>query len=125
MRVFRILLNEAITLPEWASLSKKIFYRARKEVKPKKLLVLRDIDPRLRRSTAKFAIAGAILGAVLLLGERPVRALFAGWTSLREEMILLVLAAVGAIIYGIAIRVLFRREWRDLMSGRRGSEPSA
>ena len=33
-------------------------------------------------------------------------------------MTLLVLAAVGAIIYGIAIRVLFRREWRTLIQGR-------
>ena len=54
-----------------------------------------------------------ILGAALLLGERPVRALFAGWTSLRDEMTLLVLAAVGAIIYGIAIRVLFQPGMAD------------
>ena len=73
---------------------------------------------RLRRSSAKFAIAGVILGGALLLCERPVSALFAGWTSLRNEMTLLVLAAVGAIIYGIAIRVLFSREWRDLIQGR-------
>jgi len=59
-----------------------------------------------------------------LLGQRPVGTLFSGWPSLRNEMTLLALAVVGAIIYGIAIRALFRREWRDLMSGRRGSEPS-
>ncbi len=78
------------------------------------------IDRRLQRSSVKFAIAGAILGAALLLGERPVEALFSGWPSLRNEMTLLALAVVGAIIYGIAIRALFRREWRDLMSGRLG-----
>jgi hypothetical protein len=33
-------------------------------------------------------------------------------------MTLLVLAAVGAIIYGIAIGVLFNREWRTLIRGR-------
>ena len=43
----------------------------------------------------------------------------------RNEMTVLLLAVIGAIIYGIAIGALFRREWRDLMSGRRGSEPSA
>src|SRR5215204_5820707 len=66
--------------------------------------------------TAADAHAAALTlmayATALLLGEPFVRALFAGWTSLRGEMTLLVLAAVGAIIYGIAIRVLFHREWR-------------
>src|SRR6185369_7550853 len=83
------------------------------------------IDRRLQRSSGKFAVAGALLAEALLLGQRPVGTLFSGWPSLRNEMTLLALAVVGAIIYGIAIRTLFRREWRDLMSGRRGSEPSA
>jgi len=82
------------------------------------------IDRRLQRSSVRFAIAGAILGGVLLLGERPVEVLFSGW-PLRNEMTLLLLAVIGAIVYGIAIRALFRREWRELMSGRIGSEPSA
>jgi hypothetical protein len=68
-------------------------------------------------------MAGAILGGALLLGERPVVALFAGW-PMRNEMTVLLLAVIGAIIYGIAIGALFRREWRDLMSGRLGSDPS-
>jgi len=80
---------------------------------------------RLRRSSAKFVVAGAALAVALLLGERPVGALFAGWPSLRNEMTLLVLAVIGAIIYGIAIRVLFNRDWRDLMRGRPGSVPPA
>ena len=83
------------------------------------------IDRRLQRSSVKFAIAGAILGAALLLGQRPVETLFSRWPSLHNELTLLALAVVGAIIYGIAIRARFRREWRDLMSGRPGSEPSA
>jgi hypothetical protein len=65
-----------------------------------------------------LAIAGLVLAIALLLCARPVQALFVGWTSLRHEMILLVLAVIGAIIYGIAIRVLFSREWRDLIQGR-------
>jgi len=83
------------------------------------------IDRRLQRSTLKFASAGAILAAVLLLCQGPVSALFSRWPVLHNELTLLALAVVGAIIYGIAIRALFRQEWRDLMSGRRGSEPSA
>ena len=89
----------ATSVGAWINLALLVWFSARRN-----FLV---IDRRLRRSSAKFAIAGAILGAALLLGERPVRALFAGWTSLRNEMTLLVLAAIGAIIYGIAIRVLF------------------
>jgi len=100
----------ATSVGAWINLALLVWFSARQN-----FLI---IDPRLRRSTAKFAIAGMILGAALLLGERPVRALFAGWTSLREEMTLLVLAALGAIIYGIAIRVLFHREWRTLIQGR-------
>jgi putative peptidoglycan lipid II flippase len=76
------------------------------------------VDQRLRRSSGKFALAGVALGVALLLCARPVQALFAGWTSLRQEAILLTLAVIGAILYGIAVRVLFSREWRDLIQGR-------
>jgi putative peptidoglycan lipid II flippase len=100
----------ATSVGAWINLALLVWFSARQN-----FLI---IDPRLRRSTAKFAIAGVVLGAVLLLGLRPIGALFAGWTSLRDEMMLLVLAAVGAIIYGIAIRVLFHREWRTLIQGR-------
>jgi putative peptidoglycan lipid II flippase len=100
----------ATSVGAWINLALLIWFSARQN-----FLV---IDQRLRRSTTRFAVAGVILGAALLLGERPIRALFAGWTSLRAEMTLLVLAAVGAIIYGIAIRILFHREWRALIQGR-------
>ena len=100
----------ATSVGAWINLALLVWFSARRN-----FLV---IDRRLQRSSAKFAIAGVILGAVLLICERPVEALFAGWNSLRSEMTLLVLAAVGAIIYGIAIRVLFRREWRTLIQGR-------
>ncbi|MCX7313614.1 MAG: murein biosynthesis integral membrane protein MurJ [Alphaproteobacteria bacterium] len=73
-----------------------------------------NIDARLRRSSVKFAVAGAILGAALLVLGWPLQALSAGW-PLRNELTLLALAVIGAIIYGIAIGLLFRNEWRDLM----------
>ena len=100
----------ATSVGAWINLALLVWFSARRN-----FLV---IDQRLQRSSAKFAIAGVMLGAALLFCERPVEALFAGWNSLRSEMTLLVLAAVGAIIYGIAIRVLFRREWRTLIQGR-------
>jgi putative peptidoglycan lipid II flippase len=73
------------------------------------------IDRRLQRAAAKIAIAGVALAAALLLCERPVGALFAGWPSMRDETALLVLAVIGAIIYGIAVLALFGREWRAMM----------
>ena len=79
-----------------------------------------NIDARLRRSSVKFAVAGAILGAALLVLGRPLQALSAGW-PLRNELTLLALAVIGAIIYGIAIGLLFRNEWRDLMRRSTGS----
>ena len=85
----------ATSVGAWINLALLVWFAARQN-----FLV---IDPRLRRSTAKFAVAGAALGAALLLCERPVAALFAGWTSLRDEMTLLCLPR-RAIIYGIAIR---------------------
>jgi putative peptidoglycan lipid II flippase len=100
----------ATSVGAWINLALLVWFSARQN-----FLV---IDQGLRRSSAKVAIAGAILAAALLLCERPVGAMFSGWSSLRNEMSLLVLAGVGAIIYGIAIRVLFSREWRTLMRGR-------
>src|SRR4051812_43954627 len=46
------------------------------------------IDRRLQRSSVKFAIAGAILGAALLLCDRPVHALFSRWPVLHNELTL-------------------------------------
>jgi putative peptidoglycan lipid II flippase len=73
------------------------------------------IDTRLRRSSAKFAIAGVVLGAALLLCEQPLGSLFGGW-SLHNEMTLLVLGVIGVVVYGVAIWILFRHQWRDMMS---------
>jgi len=107
----------ATSVGAWINLALLVWFSARQN-----LLV---IDQKLRRSSAKFVIAGAALAAALLLCERPVAAAFSSWTSLRSEMTLLVLAAIGAIIYGIAIGALFRREWRGLISGHPGPKPFA
>jgi putative peptidoglycan lipid II flippase len=100
----------ATSVGAWINLAMLGWFSARQ-----KFLV---IDQRLRRSIGKLAIAGLVLGIALFVCAGPVQDLFAGWTSLRHEMILVVLAVIGAIIYGIAIRVLFSREWRDLIQGR-------
>ena len=109
-RLAQVGLALATSAGAWVNLALLVWFSARQN-----FLV---VDQRLRRATGKFALAGVGLAIALLLCARPVQALFAGWTSLRHEAILLMLAVIGAIIYGIAIRVLFSREWRDLIQGR-------
>jgi hypothetical protein len=65
-----------------------------------------------------------VLAAGLVLCQWPVRALFANWTAFRNEMLLLTVAAIGAVIYGLAIVALFRRDWRDLTRARSGTTPA-
>jgi putative peptidoglycan lipid II flippase len=103
----------ATSVGAWINLALLVWFSARQN-----FLV---IDPRLKRSGIKIAVAGLVLGVVLVYSAFPVEAVFDHWTTLRNEMMLLTLAAIGAIIYGIAIAALFRRDWRDLMRGRSGA----
>ncbi len=80
-----------------------------------------DIDRRLKRSGLRFVIAGLLMAVVLLYAKFPLELVFNHWTVMRSEMVLLVLAVIGAIIYGIAIGVLFRRDWRNLLQGGAGT----
>lgn len=100
----------ATSVGAWINLLLLVWFAARRD--------FLAIDRRLQRAAAKIAIAGVALAAALLLCERPIRALFAGWPSLRDETTLLVLAVIGAIIYGIAVLALFGREWRAMMKPR-------
>ena len=103
----------ATSVGAWVNLTLLVWFASRRN--------LIAIDQRLRRSTVKFTIAGVALAFGLYFCERPVMGLFEGWSSLRDEMALLVLAVIGAGIYGAAVLVLFRREWRVMVSGRLGS----
>ncbi len=67
-----------------------------------------------------FAIAARHLGRAAAW-RAPGRGFVRGLAIAAQRDDLLVLAVIGAIIYGIAIRALFNREWRDLMRGRPGS----
>jgi putative peptidoglycan lipid II flippase len=68
-------------------------------------------DPRIVRPAARLALAGAALALALWLLQGPVATWFAGRATLREEATLAVLAAIGAIVYGGAVLVLFGSEW--------------
>jgi putative peptidoglycan lipid II flippase len=79
------------------------------------------VDRRLMRSAAKFVVAGLVLGAGLLLCQWLLGVWIGQGHWLRHELVLLALGLMGAILYGVAIGVLFRRDWRILLRGGSGA----
>ena len=81
------------------------------------------LDDRLKRSAGMLALAGIALAVALVVGERPVAALFAGWPALRAEATLAVLAGIGAVVYFGIVLGLFGKQWLDAL--RRRPAPGA
>jgi putative peptidoglycan lipid II flippase len=81
---------------------------------------LLTIDRKLRQSALKLVFAGAVLGVALFLGQRWIGALLGG-SPLRNELTLLALVVIGAVVYGGAVLVLFGREWLAILNRRRGA----
>jgi putative peptidoglycan lipid II flippase len=79
------------------------------------------LDPDLRRAMLKIAAAGIALGCALWLGQ----SLAAHWVhegmALRDEALLALLVAIGAVVYGAVVVALFGRQW--LAAFRRPAEP--
>ena len=69
------------------------------------------IDPRLRTSTARLAVAGCILAVGLWLARLGVTHLWPDRATLRDESALAALAAVGGVLYAGALAILFGKEW--------------
>jgi putative peptidoglycan lipid II flippase len=65
----------------------------------------------LTRSILKFAISGVVLAAGLWLGAKFAAAQFGAMAGLRDEAALLLLVAVGAVVYGGSILALFGPRW--------------
>jgi putative peptidoglycan lipid II flippase len=78
------------------------------------------LDPGLRGAVAKLAVCGIALAAVIAAAHAPVAGLFAGWTSLRDESTLALLAAIGGAVYLGGIFALFGRQWLAALRARRG-----
>jgi putative peptidoglycan lipid II flippase len=77
-----------------------------------------ELDRKLMRSSAKFAVSGVLLGAALWLVARFATAQFSQMSALRDEAALLLLIVVGAIVYAGSILLLFGRSWlRSLVRG--------
>jgi putative peptidoglycan lipid II flippase len=77
------------------------------------------VDERLRHSMIKLAVAGLALAAALWLCEAPVAHLFSDWTRLRDVTALALLAAIGSVVYGGIVMMLFGPRWLEAFRARR------
>jgi putative peptidoglycan lipid II flippase len=68
-------------------------------------------DERLQSSALKLAAAGIALALALWVGRIFVSQLIAEGTRFRAELMLAVLAAIGLIVYAVAIGAMFGRAW--------------
>jgi putative peptidoglycan lipid II flippase len=77
-----------------------------------------EFDKVLVQSLLKFLASGLILAAALWLSAKFAVVYFGQLRVFRDETVLLVLIAVGAIVYGGAIFLLFGKAWlRSLVRG--------
>jgi putative peptidoglycan lipid II flippase len=77
-----------------------------------------EFDRLLVQALLKFLASGLILAAALWLSAKFAVVYLAHLPAMRDEAILLVLIAVGAIVYGGAIFLLFGKNWlRSLLRG--------
>jgi putative peptidoglycan lipid II flippase len=77
-----------------------------------------EFDRPLARALLKFLASGLILAAALWLSAKFAGAWLAHLVVFRDETILLVLIAVGAVVYGASILLLFGMGWlRSLVRG--------
>lgn len=83
------------------------------------------MDARFQRSLIKLAVAGLVLAVALVVGEYVFNVLFAQLPRLRALTTLAALTALGGIVYGGAVGMLFGREWLAAFRRRReeGSAP--
>jgi putative peptidoglycan lipid II flippase len=70
-----------------------------------------ELDGALRQSLVKFSISGVVLAATLWLAAKFAAAHFHALGSLRDEAALLLLIAVGTVVYGGSILLFFGPRW--------------
>jgi putative peptidoglycan lipid II flippase len=70
-----------------------------------------EFDKALTQSLAKFATCGVVLAAALWLAAKFAGSHLGHLPVFRDETVLLVLMAVGAIVYGCSILLLFGKQW--------------
>jgi putative peptidoglycan lipid II flippase len=104
----------ATSIGAWINLALLYWFASRQ-----KLIV---IDERLRSALGKLVIAGVTLAIALAAANFALARVSASW-PFRDELTLLALAAVGLVVYGGMILVLFRRQWRSLLRRRGAAAP--
>jgi putative peptidoglycan lipid II flippase len=70
-----------------------------------------DLNRALVQSLLKFASTGVLLAAALWLTARFAAAHLSGLTAFRDEIVLLILVVVGAVIYAGSVLLLFGPRW--------------
>jgi len=70
-----------------------------------------ELDRALLQSLGRFAVTGAVLAASLWLAARYAATYFATLAAWRDETALLLLIAVGTVVYGGSILLLFGPRW--------------
>jgi putative peptidoglycan lipid II flippase len=70
-----------------------------------------ELDRVFLQSLAKFALSGVVLAAAFWFAARFAAAHLAQLTTLRDEITLLALIAVGAVVYAGSIWLLFGKGW--------------
>ena len=78
-------------------------------------------DARLTQSTLKLLFAGAALGIVLVLAHAPIAHWVDGRHGWRDVFTLVILAALGAVVYGGIVLALFGRGWLKAFRARRAA----
>jgi putative peptidoglycan lipid II flippase len=73
------------------------------------------LDRELRSSLWKLAASGAVMAVVLLIADPIVTGLSSSLPRFRNETVLILLALIGAVVYGGLVGVLFGRRWLLLM----------
>jgi putative peptidoglycan lipid II flippase len=116
-RLAQVGLALATSIGAWVNLLLLLWLAARAR--------LIEADPRLLRAVGRLAGAAAALALVLWLAHRPVAALFASWKTHRDEATLATLAALGFVVYGGVVLILFGREWLALWPRKAHPPPSA
>jgi len=93
----------ATAIGAWVNLGLIVWFAARRD--------LIGLDARLRRSLVRLALAGLVLGALLLIAAQPVAALFSALPALRDEMTLGLLMLGAGLVYLLAVLLLLGRTW--------------
>jgi putative peptidoglycan lipid II flippase len=93
----------ATAIGAWVNLGLVVWFAARAGIL--------GLDGRLKRSLVMLAAAGAAMAVGLTLAGRPVAMAVARLPVFRDETALLLMAAIGAVLYGALILLLLGRNW--------------